>query len=85
MSAAGGFQRPRRIERVIRCSTLTEWHPQGKTERSAITKAEDYLIGYMPISREEYEEEHGKVSDKKWIKVLAKNGFTITPAELEVD
>ena len=58
---------------------------RGKTERSAMIKAEDYLIGYMPTSREEYEEEHGKVTDKKWIKVLAKNGFTITPAELEED
>lgn len=58
---------------------------RGKTERSAMIKAEDYLLGYMPTSREEYEEEHGKVSDQKWIEVMAENGFAITPAKLEKD
>jgi hypothetical protein len=40
---------------------------RGKTERSARIKAEDYLLGHMPSSREDYEAEHGKVSDEKWI------------------
>jgi hypothetical protein len=58
---------------------------RGRTERSAMVKAEDYMLCLMPTSREEYEEEHGKVSDKKWIEVMSKNGFMITPAKLETD
>ena len=52
----------------------------------AINRARDYLLDTLPGSRADYEEEQGgDVSDKKWIKQLAKEGFTITSAELMGD
>jgi hypothetical protein len=59
---------------------------KGRPERSAANRARDYLLDSLPGSRADYEAEHGsEVSDKKWIKALAKEGFTITLAELMGD
>jgi hypothetical protein len=56
---------------------------RGRTARSALNRAKERLVDETTFSRAEYEEEHGAVSDDKWLEELDRSGFAIALADLE--
>jgi len=54
----------------------------GRTQLAAINRATIDLLENSVDSRAEYEEEHGKVDDEEWLKLMEEAGFTIAPAKL---
>jgi hypothetical protein len=58
---------------------------KGKTALAAINRARESLLASTEGSRGEYEEEHGKVSDEEFLRVLAKGGFIIKSATFGKD
>jgi hypothetical protein len=54
----------------------------GKTAFAAANRARESLLASTVSSREDSEEEHGKVTDEEFLKVLDEGGFMIIPASL---
>ena len=54
----------------------------GKTALAAANRARESLLASTVSSRGDYEEEHGAVSDEKFLKILKKGGFVIKSAKL---
>jgi hypothetical protein len=54
---------------------------KAKTPLAATYKARRWLLKEMPGSRADYEDEHGNVTDDKWLRVIGELDYKVHPAK----